>query len=164
MSICNKKLTNRGFIHGPICPIYGVGALTVYFILKPFSGNFIILYILGAFLATTLEYFTAILMIRVFGDVWWDYNNKPFNYKGILCLESTIAWGFYTIFLFGFLHKFVMRIVDSYSIEVGVKIGAVIIVYFFLDFAISLIDAKVEHMPRNVYELQETIKAVIYRD
>lgn len=164
MSICNKKVTNRGFMRGPICPIYGVGALTVYFILEPFSGNFIVLYFYGALLATILEYFTAILMIRMFGEVWWDYNDKPFNYKGILCLESTIAWGFYTVFMFAFLHRFVVAIVNSYSIELGVKMVAVIMAYFFIDFTISLIDAKIDNMPKSVYELHETIRAAIYKD
>lgn len=164
MSICNKKITNRGFIRGPICPIYGVGALSVYFILKPFSQNYILLYFCGAILATFLEYLTAKLMIRIFGDVWWDYNNKPFNYKGILCLESTIAWGFYTVFMFAFLHKFVEAVVSGYPSSVGIRIGTIVIVYFMLDFTISLLEAKIDGMPKSVSEWQETIKAVIYRD
>ncbi|WP_099467604.1 putative ABC transporter permease [Konateibacter massiliensis] len=164
MSICNRKITNRGFIRGPICPIYGVGALTVYFILKPYSGNYILLYFYGAFLATALEYLTAKLMIRVFGEVWWDYHNKPFNYKGILCLESTVAWGFYTVFMFGFLQKFVEAIVNGYSVHAGIRIGTIVIVYFILDFTFSMLEAKLERMPKSMSELQETIKAVIYRN
>ncbi|MFA9375826.1 MAG: putative ABC transporter permease [Lachnotalea sp.] len=164
MSICNKKITNRGFIRGPICPIYGVGALTVYFLLKPVSGNYILLYFYGATLATTIEYFTAKLMIRVFGEVWWDYNDKPFNYKGILCLESTLAWGFYTIFMFAFLQRLVVSIVERYSFETGIRIGTVMIGYFILDFTISLVDAKIESVPRSVYELHETIRAAIYKN
>ncbi len=93
MSICNRKLTNRGFTHGPICPIYGFGALTVYFLLRPFAGNLVLLYIMGCIVPTLLEYLTAQVMLFIFGEVWW-YNEKPFNYKGILCLESTIAWAF----------------------------------------------------------------------
>lgn len=164
MSICNKKITNRGFIRGPICPIYGVGALSVYFILKPFSHNYILLYFCGAILATVLEYITAKLMIRIFGEVWWDYNNKPFNYKGILCLESTIAWGFYTIFMFAFLQKFVEAVVSGYPAVLGIRIGTIVIVYFMLDFTVSLLEAKIESMPKSVSEWQETIKAVIYRN
>ena len=93
MSFCNKKLTNRGFIRGPICPIYGVGALTVYFVLRPFAGNYLELFVFGSLMATAIEFCTAKIMIRVFGGVWWDYNEKPFNYQGIICLESSIVWG-----------------------------------------------------------------------
>ena len=84
MSICNRKLTNRGFTHGPICPIYGFGALTVYFLLRPFAGNLVLLYIMGCIVPTLLEYLTAQVMLFIFGEVWWDYNEKPFNYKNIL--------------------------------------------------------------------------------
>ena len=100
MSICNRRLTNRGFVRGPFCPIYGVGALSVFFLLRPFCHNLLLLYVLGCVFPTLLEYLTARLMLSMFGEVWWDYSEKPFNYKGILCLESTIAWGFYTLACF----------------------------------------------------------------
>ena len=116
MSICNRRLTNRGFVRGPFCPIYGVGALSVFFLLRPFCGNLLLLYVLGCVFPTLLEYVTARVMLALFGEVWWDYSEKPFNYKGILCLESTIAWGFYTLGLFLFLHEGVERFVDSYRI------------------------------------------------
>ena len=133
--------TNRGFIHGPMCPIYGVGALSVYFILRPLEGNWIALYFCGTILATTLEYITAIVMHKIFGSIWWDYTNKPFNYKGILCLESTIAWGFYTIILFMFLQKWVNGFVELYPRRIGVHIGIALIAYYMIDFIVSLMEA-----------------------
>lgn len=93
MSICNHRLTNRGFAKGPFCPIYGFGALVGYFLLRPFAGNPVLLYLTGAFIATVFEYLVGRAMLRIFGEVWWDYREKPFNYQGIVCLESTIAWG-----------------------------------------------------------------------
>lgn len=165
MSFCNKKLTNRGFIHGPMCPIYGVGALSVYFILRPLEGNWVALYFCGTFLATTLEYITAIIMQKVFGCIWWDYNDKPFNYKGILCLESTIAWGFYTLFLFMFLHKWVSAFVELYPRSIGVYIGIALVVYYLIDFIISLIGAidlnvKLKKLSAIVDEIQERLGKV----
>ncbi len=144
MSFCNRKITNRGFVTGPICPIYGVGALSVYFILRPWRGNFLRLYFLGALLATGLEFLVACLMKRFLGDVWWDYHEKPFNYKGILCLESTLAWGFYTVCLFWFLQKLVERIVNSYSYVWGVRVGTLVCVLFLVDFLFNLHKVKEE--------------------
>lgn len=158
MSICNRKWTNRGFIKGPICPIYGVGALTVYFILAPFDGNYIMLFALGSVLATTLEYCTARLMLRLFGDFWWDYTEKPFNFRGILCLESSIAWGFYTVALFLFLQKFVMAIVDSYPLRFGRIAGTLLISYFLIDMAVSLFKEKKDVMPRRMTEFSQNIR------
>lgn len=68
------------------------------------------LYLAGAFTATVFEYMVGRLMLRLFGEVWWDYREKPFNYQGIICLESTIAWGFYAVIIIGYLHQAVMDV------------------------------------------------------
>ena len=138
MSICNRKLTNRGFAKGPICPIYGVGALTVFITLRPYSDNKVLLFVLGSILATFIEYVTAILMNRLFGEIWWDYNDKPFNYKGILCLESSIAWGIYTVILFVFLQGFVEGIVNRIPFTIGRTVGSLIIFAVVIDYIIVL--------------------------
>lgn len=138
MSICNRKLTNRGFSRGPICPIYGVGALTVFILLRPYSHNKILLFIMGSFLATLIEYITALLMNRLFGEIWWDYKDKPFNYKGILCLESSIAWGVYTVILFVFLQGFVEGIVNRIPFAIGRILGSLIIFAVVIDYIIVL--------------------------
>lgn len=138
ISICNKKLTNRGFIHGPICPIYGVGAMTVHTVLRPFQNSLLILYFMGMALATLIEYTTARITMRVFGCVWWDYTNKPFNYKGILCLESCIVWGAYSVFEFVFLHDFVFKVIDTIPRDIGMFLLVTLLIYFFADFAYCL--------------------------
>ncbi len=142
MSLCNRKPTNRGFVRGPICPIYGVGALAAYFILSPVSGNYVAVYFLGTLMATTLEFITAHVMLKVFGAVWWDYKEKPFNYKGIICLESTIAWGFYAVFLFAFLHKAVVRLADSYSMALGKILIVAALLYYVSDFVYCIMRAR----------------------
>lgn len=161
MSVCNRKLTNRGFMRGPMCPIYGVGALTVYFLLRPVCHNIFLLYFSGALVATSLEYVTAKIMLRIFGEVWWDYSQKPFNYKGILCLESTIAWGFYTLGLFLFLHKGVDYIVNSYSFQTGTRLGSVLILIFSVDFLHCLYLQKKDSLPITFEEIREGIRRVL---
>lgn len=139
MSYCNKKLTNRGFIHGPICPIYGFGGILVHTSLKTFAGNWFALFFFGIILATTVEYVTAVVMIKLFGCVWWDYSNKPFNYKGILCLESCVAWGLYTIIEFAFLKDIVFMGIHMIPISVGKLIVRLTFLYYLIDFTVSVI-------------------------
>lgn len=134
MSFCNKKLTNRGFMTGPFCPIYGVGATVGYIILHPLAKNVVILYIVGAVLATIFEFLVARLMIKLFGEVWWDYNEKFCNYKGIVCLESTLAWGLYAVIIITFLFDKVMSFVDRWPFEWGIKTIALICVMGVIDF------------------------------
>lgn len=163
MSFCNRKLTNRGFAFSPFCPIYAVGALSVFAILKPLSGQYVYLYFAGALLATGLEFVTAVAMRHFLGNVWWDYTEKPFNYKGIVCLESTVAWGFYTVILFAFLQSFVEMVSDSYSYRAGMILSAIVITVYTFDFSMHLFVAKKERLPRKMEEIRERVLLFIQR-
>ena len=154
MSFCNHKITNRGFAKGPFCPIYGFGALTVFFVLRPYSDNSILLFFLGSFLATTLEFLTALVKKRIFGEIWWDYHEKPFNYRGIICLESSIAWGFYTLFLFMFLQNIVAAFVAMIPVRAGRVIGNLILIGYIMDFSATIYRQKKENLQESMDEEQ----------
>ena len=145
MSFCNRKLTNRGFMTGPFCPIYGVGAVVGYIILHPLADNVVLLYIVGAVLATIFEFLVAKLMLRLFGEVWWDYKEKPCNYKGLVCLESTIAWGFYAVIIITFLFDKVMSIVDSYPVPWGIRTIVFVFIMALFDFGYHFVTARNVH-------------------
>ena len=136
MSICNKKLTNRGYVHGPICPIYGVGGLTVHLVLSDFVGDYFTLFIVGSIFATSIEFLTAKIMIKIFNCVWWDYTNKPFNYKGIICLESSVVWGLYSIMEITFLKDMIFVLIDQIPINLGKVIVIGVSIYYIIDFVI----------------------------
>lgn len=139
MSICNRKLTNRGFAKGPFCPIYGFGAVIGYLLLSPLKGHKVTLYIVGAVLATIFEFIVGMGMIKFLGGLWWDYNEKPFNYKGIICLESTIAWGFYAVGIICFVNNGVNWIIDRVHIGTGIKLVIAALLLLAVDYAIQLI-------------------------
>lgn len=144
MSFCNRKLTNRGFGRGPFCPIYGFGGVVGYLILHPLSSNLVALYFAGAVLATTFEYLVGRLMLKLFGEVWWDYNEKPCNYQGIICLESTIAWGFYAIGVVHFVHGAIYGLVDMVDFRIGTVLISLILFLVAIDYMIQLM--KVFHV------------------
>ena len=144
MSFCNHKITNRGFAKGPFCPIYGFGALTVFFVLRPYSDNSILLFFLGS----------ALVMKRIFGEIWWDYHEKPFNYRGIICLESSIAWGFYTLFLFMFLQNIVAAFVAMIPVRAGRAIGNLILIGYIMDFSATIYRQKKENLRESMDEEQ----------
>ncbi len=134
MSFCNRKLTNRGFGRGPFCPIYGFGGVVGYLVLSPLRGHYIQLYIAGAFLATAFEYLVGRLMLKVFGEVWWDYREKPCNYQGIICLESTIAWGFYAIIIIMFLHGRILNFIDCWDSKTGERLCQLVLSVVTVDY------------------------------
>ena len=137
VSVKSGKFVNRGFINGPLCTIYGFGAVSVYAILRPFSDNILYLYVGGVVVATALEYVTAVLMESIFHTSWWDYSDNKFNFQGRICLGASLGWGFFTVLLFKVLHPVVESVVALYPVFVG-EIGVCVIgVGYVIDFAFS---------------------------
>lgn len=140
MSLGNRKLTNRGFGKGPFCPIYGFGAVVGYLVLSPLRGHFVATFLVGAVLATVFEYIVGRGMIKFLGELWWDYNDKPFNFQGIICLESTIAWGFYAIGIVHFVHDLVLDLIDRIDYVYGIRGVQVILLIVLIDYTIQLLN------------------------
>lgn len=139
LSYENKRpVLNRGFGHGPFCIIYGFGSLGAMIILRPLVDNPAALYLASLTMATFMELLTAGIMIRLFGSFWWDYSQKPFNYKGIICLESSIAWGFLGIFYFRFLNGFVNQMVGMIPEFLQRFIAMTLLVFYVADFVYTM--------------------------
>ena len=93
-----KRFVNRGFLNGPVCPIYGVGVSVVIYFLTPVSGNFFFLYLSSTVLVTVLEGLTGYFMDKIFHHKWWDYSNQPLNIGGYVCLIFSLVWGVARLF------------------------------------------------------------------
>lgn len=130
-----QPVMNRGFGHGPFCIIYGFGAVGAYLILRPFGANPLTLFFASMMMATSMEIVTAGMMIRLFGSFWWDYSKKPFNYRGIICLESSIGWGFLGIIFFRFLDGFAHHMVAMVPEVHEAKLAVVLTLFYLLDFS-----------------------------
>ncbi len=135
VSAKSKKWVNRGFVSGPFVTIYGVGAVTVYVILRPVAGNILELYFAGVAVATILEYVTGVLMEAIFHTNWWDYSDKKFNFQGKICLGSSVAWGFFTLILFYIFQPFVGNLVEMVPRKTGIVLVYVWLAGYTVDFA-----------------------------
>lgn len=89
---------NRGFLNGPYCPIYGFGAIIDIFVLG-WLDNAVALFVMGALLASVLEYLTSYGMEYYFHARWWDYSERPFNLNGRICLEGALLFGAFAVLL-----------------------------------------------------------------
>ena len=98
-SITTRHWDNRGFLIGPICPIYGIGAVTAMVIfneLPYFSGAetpWWKIFLICALGSAVLEYSVSLILEKKFHAMWWDYSNVPFNIKGRVCLPATLGFG-----------------------------------------------------------------------
>lgn len=110
-AVKQHHFVNRGFLNGPVCPIYGFGVTIVIFFLTPFKNNLIALYILSVLLVTLLEGMTGWIMDIVFHNKWWDYSDQPLNIGGYVCLTFSLVWGVACVLIMKFIHPFIARFV-----------------------------------------------------
>ncbi|MBO5055859.1 MAG: hypothetical protein J6C64_05845 [Lachnospiraceae bacterium] len=137
VSVKSRHFVNRGFMRGPFLPIYGSGAIMMLVVSMPFQDNIFLTYIAGCIGATALELVTGVVMEALFKVRYWDYSNQKFNYKGHICLSSTVAWGFLTILMTEFLHKGVEKVVFAIPGNIVTVLTIVLSVYIVVDFTLS---------------------------
>ena len=110
-SVPARKFINRGFLNGPLCPIYGVGALLADALLTPVAWSLPLLFLGGAIVTSVLEYFTGWLLETLFHAKWWDYSNKKWNLHGRVCLRNSILFGLMCVILLRVLHPLLLGLV-----------------------------------------------------
>lgn len=103
-SLLFKKWVNRGFLFGPVCPIYGVGAVLVISLLQPFTFNIWLTFLLGILVASLLEYGTGYAMEKMFHTKWWDYSHHRFHIRGRVCLTNSLLFGVMTVAVLFVIH------------------------------------------------------------
>lgn len=133
VSLKQKRLVNRGFLRLPMLPLYGSGAVMMLWVSLPVRDSLPLVYISGFIAATALEYVTGAVMERLFKVRYWDYSNQPFQLHGYICLSSSIAWGFLTIFMTDVIHEPIARAVLAISPVVLVVCDFIISVLFTAD-------------------------------
>ena len=111
VSIRTKELTNRGFMRGPVLPIYGFGAVLMVWVGLPLMAHPVIMFFVGLLCASTMESFTGDIMQRLFKVRYWDYTGCLLNIKGHVCLKASLAWGTFTLLMNYFVHKPIERVV-----------------------------------------------------
>lgn len=158
VSVKEKRPVNRGFVTGPVCTIYGFGAVSVYLILKPISNNLLYLYLGGVIVPTILEYLTAVLMEQIFHMSWWDYSKNRFNFQGRICLGASLGWGIFSMILFYVFQPFVNWITALYSVTFGKVLVTLAALVYAADFGMSFLNAMQvgERLGRMDELLEET--------
>lgn len=137
VSICERHLVNRGFLRSPMLPLYGSGAISMIFAATPFKYNYLLTYIAGAVGATALELITGWAMEKLFKVRYWDYSEKRFNYKGYICLSSTLFWGILTVAFINYIHPFFYSRLSFINLHIIIIADYLISFIFLFDFILS---------------------------
>ena len=136
---CRKKqFVNRGFLYGPVIPIYGSGAIVILFATLPVRRHLAAVFLLGMLAATILEYITGALMESAFKVRYWDYTNHKFNLHGYICLNTSLAWGVLSVVLVRWLHGPVESVVFRIPETASQILAFVLSGLFLADLAVSM--------------------------
>lgn len=132
------KFVNRGFLNGPVCPIYGFGVVIIIACLTPLKKNLFLLFLGSVVLTSLLELVTGFVLEKLFHQRWWDYSNDPFNLGGYICLKFSIAWGFACLFVVDILHPTVELFIALMPRTVGWVLLAIAAASMAVDLAATV--------------------------
>ena len=128
------RFVNRGFLNGPVCPVYGFGMVIVLWVLEPLRGNLLLLFLGSVALTSLLEWLTGFALERLFHQRWWDYSQEPFNLGGYICLRFSAAWGLACLFVVKLVHPSVLWCIRTIPHPVGVGL----LILFSVTMAVDL--------------------------
>lgn len=154
VSLKQRRFVNRGFLRIPMLPLYGTGAVMMLWVSLPVKDNLFAVYLSGVIAATILEYITGWAMEKLFKMKYWDYSNQKFQLNGYICLSSSIAWGFLTLFLTEIIHTPIADLLLSIPPLVLILIDLVISIVFCTDTILSVRAAL------DLAKLLETLSAL----
>ena len=137
-SVVEGEFTKRGFLFGPTCPIYGIGALAVWLVLGQISNPFIV-FIIGGFLATVIEYSTGLFLERRFKKKWWDYSMFKFNLHGRICPQASAVFGAFSVTSVFVLVPTMLNILMLFSKHTVSVVAFIVVTLYFLDTVASLL-------------------------
>lgn len=129
-AVTRGKLVNRGFLNGPVCPIYGFGMLALLFFLTPLLDSNLLLFIGGVIIPSAIELTGGWLLYKLYHTRWWNYTDKPFNLGGFICLEFSLYWGLGSVFIMKLVHPTIAVLVSIIPVGIGwVLIGLLYLIY-----------------------------------
>lgn len=140
-SIASKRIINRGFLNGPICPVYGFGAAIIISLLERFD-NIVIIFLLGMILTTILEYFTGFILETLFHAKWWDYSDRKFNIKGRVCLKNAIYFGVMSVIIVKLIHPFIKYFVGTIPYRILISMAIITTLWTIIDLIVTIITLK----------------------
>lgn len=138
------EVVNRGFLHGPVCPIYGFGMLIILFFLQRYSHNLPVLFFGSILLATALEFVVGYGLETIFHERWWDYSDMPLNIMGYVSLKFSLQWGLACVLVVKVVHPMIEKLVAHIPKKAGTVCLYVLLALLLGDLVITLLQLGVQ--------------------
>ena len=164
-AVKEQKFVNRGFLNGPICPIYGVRVSAVVFFLEPYSHKLLLLYVASVIIVTLIEGLTGWIMDVLFHSKWWDYSDMKFNIGGYVCLTFSLIWGVACVAIMKFIHPLIHKVLTFIPHTLGIIIIVVLTAALIADLSVTVSAIlkfnkhleKIEKIAKELHEISDQI-------
>ena len=157
-SIKTGGFVNRGFLNGPVCPIYGFGMVAVLVFLWPLRHHLAGLYVGAVVLTSTLELATGWALKKLFHTSWWDYSNMRFNLGGYICLRFSLIWGVGATLVVKLIHPAIAALVAVVPHTAGVVLAVPVVILFVCDLVITVLG--IAHMNQDIGRIDDIVRAM----
>lgn len=179
-AVTQGKIVNRGFLNGPLCPVYGSGVLMVLIVLY-FAGSIlgiktsvdashpVILFAIGIVFASLIEFLAGFILDKLFHARWWEYSDRKFNINGYICLEFSIIWGLAIAFVLRVIQPGIENIVDMIPYILGIISLIIIYLCFVADIVITVLTVlkmnkqleKMEDIQKSILKISDGMSEII---
>lgn len=136
------EFSNRGFVGGPVCTIYGVGFTGIVILLNPFRNNALVLFAVSVVLTTALEFVTGWVLEKVFHEKWWDYSKEPFNIRGYICVRFSLIWGLACTATMIIVHPLIEKVYGMIPGKVCVVFLIVAATLYVTDWCVTVLEIR----------------------
>ena len=151
--IQDHKFVNRGFLIGPVVPIYGTGGILITILLTKYQSDPIVLFCMAVIVCSILEYLTSYSMEKIFKTRWWDYSNKKFNINGRICLSNLILFGIMGLVMVYLINPFLINILNKIDPILLKCVVSILMVLFIIDFFVSFsVTSKIKNVGKVVFK------------
>ena len=157
-AVKEHQLVNRGFLCGPICPIYGFGMVALLYAARALGAPGLplsvpVVFVVGGVLTTLLELVAGWGLYRLFRIRWWDYTGIPFNLGGYICPQFSLLWGLGSVVMVKGLHPLLARLGDRIPLQALLPLDLILLLVFAVDTAASA--AAAAGLDRKLKEIDE---------
>lgn len=145
-SSLEKRFVHRGFLNGPVCPIYGTGALAVgislsYIKINPLFDIFLV-FVLGVVICSAVEYLVSLILEKIFRMKLWDYSHFPLNLNGRIWIGYSLGWGVMSLFLVYLINPFMRKILTFLPDDFKVILAIFLLIVFLTDMLFTILNVQ----------------------
>lgn len=168
-AVTTGNIINRGFLNGPVCPIYGFGMILVLLLLTPLSHSTLLLYLGGVILPSALELLGGWALEKLYHTRWWDYSERPFNIGGYICLQFSLMWGVGTLVMMKIVHPSIATLVELVPPTVGLITMVLLYIVYAVDVVATAIAAAgladtletMEQLADSIHEVSNAMSDIL---